>query len=191
MIIAITGYIGTGKTTAAEVFRKKGWHVINVDELGHELLNRPDVKHRLLAEFGSGVADRKMDIDRKKLAKVVLSDDTKLAFLGKTIHPVMKHELKRRLSDLQGDVVIDAALYRRLGIDAFAEKVILIRSDVDKLFERLKPKYTPEQVIRIMNSQEQPDADYAVDNNEGIEQLRDRISIIAEELKQRTASSRD
>jgi dephospho-CoA kinase len=182
MIIAITGYIGSGKTTAAEVFREKGWHVINVDELGHELLNRPEIRGRLLSRFGSAVADRKMNIDREKLGRAVFSDDESLAFLDNTLHPVMREELKRQVKESEGNVMIDAALYTKLGIDKLAERVILITADVDKLFARLQPRFTPEQVIRIMNSQEQPDADFTIENNGSIEQFRDRIQNLLDEL---------
>jgi dephospho-CoA kinase len=183
MIIALTGYIGTGKTTAAEIFREKGWTVINVDALGHELLNHPSVKHKLLAQFGSGVADRQMNIDREKLSKVVFSDDAKLAFLDRTMHPVMAEELKKRVGQAKGNVLIDAALYTKLGIDKLAERVILITADVDKLFARLSPRFMPEQVIRIMNSQEQPAADYTVENNGNILSLKLRVEEILDRLK--------
>jgi dephospho-CoA kinase len=182
MIIAITGYIGTGKTTAAGAFKEKGWNVINVDELGHELLDKPEVKHRLLAKFGSDIADRQMNIDREKLGKAAFSDDASLAFLDKTMHPVMAEELKNWVGGLRGDILIDAALYTKLGIDKLAEKVILITADVDKLFSRLSPRYTPEQVIRIMNSQEQPDADYTIENNGSMEQFLSRIEELADRL---------
>jgi dephospho-CoA kinase len=179
MIIAITGYIGSGKTTAAEVFREKGWDVINADELGHELLNHPSVKHKLLAHFGSGVADRKMDIDREKLGKVAFSSDANLTFLDSTIHPLLREELRKRVSGAEGDVIIDAALYTKLGIDGLADKVMLITADVDRLFARLQPRFTPEQVIRIMNSQEQPAADYTIENNGTLEQFRQRINVLS------------
>ena len=42
MIVAITGYIGVGKTTTADIFGHHGWHVVEVDSLGHELLDGPD-----------------------------------------------------------------------------------------------------------------------------------------------------
>jgi dephospho-CoA kinase len=182
MIIAITGYIGTGKTTAAAIFREKGWYVVNADEMGHAVLRDREIRDKLLAKFGSDIADRSMEIDREKLGKAVFSNDGNLQFLNSIAHPIMIAEL-RTFAGTKDKLVIDVALYERLHIDKIADKAILVKSDVDRIFERLKNRFTQEQVIRIMNSQEQPkNPDYIIENNGTIEQFREKIERLIGDL---------
>jgi len=45
MIIALTGNIGSGKTSACDIFKKHGYKVINADNIGHQLYKKNKVTH--------------------------------------------------------------------------------------------------------------------------------------------------
>jgi len=183
MIIAITGYIGAGKTTTAGIFRQHGYKVIDVDSLGHELLKNPSVRERMRGEFGLAILGRNLEIDRKKLSKVVFGDDTKLNRLNRVIHPYLKSEIKREIAKLGDNIVIDVALYQELEVDRYAQKVILIQSDVSNVYERLNHLYSKREIITIMNNQNiirKPD--YIIENNGTIEDLKRRVGQIIDKL---------
>ena len=71
MILGITGVFGSGKTTVAKMFAEHGYLHVNADEIGHMLLDRGEVKGRVVQEFGESiiVADK---IDRRKSASNVI-----------------------------------------------------------------------------------------------------------------------
>ena len=133
MIIAITGYIGVGKTTIADIFGHNGYHVIEVDVVGHELLNRKDIIEKVRAEFGMDILNRELKVDRHKLSKIVFSKEESLTKLSEIIHPHIKKEVKQKITDTGGDIVIDAALYEELEISELADKVILVTADIERI----------------------------------------------------------
>ena len=65
MIIGITGTFGSGKTTVANMFKKYGFKVINVDKLYHNIYKKnKSLKNKIKKEFGT--------LDRNKLKKLFL-----------------------------------------------------------------------------------------------------------------------
>lgn len=176
MIIAITGYIGAGKTTVAGIFRQHGFQVIDVDSLGHELLMQPEVRDKLRAEFGVTVLDRSFTIDRQKLSKLVFMNPKLLQKLNRIVHPFLKEALHKSVKSCSGNVVIDVALYNELEVHRLSQKTILIQTEIDTIYQRLTPRYTKREIINVMNSQkvvEKPD--YIIENNGTVEELRKRI----------------
>jgi dephospho-CoA kinase len=183
MILAVTGYIGTGKTTAAQILKEMGWKVIDADAIGHELLAHPEVKSVLLAKHGARIADRKMQIDRKKLSQIVFGKQEELKLLNRLVHPLLIARLKEIAQTARKEegnrTVIDAALYNELGLDKVADKVILIEADFGIVCERLKNRYSQAKLLSIMNSQSIPKSpDFRIGNNVGIEQLKQEIAQI-------------
>ena len=63
MIICVTGKIGTGKSTVSKFFEQKGFHYINMDELGHDAFQKNIEKIR--KAFG--------ETDRKKISQIVFN----------------------------------------------------------------------------------------------------------------------
>ena len=70
MIIGITGSFGSGKSTVANMFKKHGFRVINVDKLYHnEFYKNHPLRKKIKKEFGT--------LDRNKIKKIVFNDSKK------------------------------------------------------------------------------------------------------------------
>ncbi len=93
-IIGLTGGIGCGKTTIAEVFATLGIPIFNADRVAKELMqNDPILKLKLIELFGDNVfVDGKLD--RDFLAKIVFSDPLQLERLNAVVHPITIHASK-------------------------------------------------------------------------------------------------
>lgn len=66
-VIGITGKSGSGKTTFASLLAKKlNCKHIDVDQIGHEALYRPEVLDVLYEKFGTEILDENGNLDRKK-----------------------------------------------------------------------------------------------------------------------------
>src|SRR5205814_4157833 len=94
LIVALTGGIGAGKSTVAELLRRRGATVIDVDALGRAVLEPGGRAHdAVVAAFGPSVVDADGRIDRAALARVVFSDPTQLRRLTAISHPAINADL--------------------------------------------------------------------------------------------------
>ena len=75
LIIGLTGGIACGKSTVTQLLQRRGADIIDLDQIGHELLkaNSPVMK-QLLKTFGPEVLDLSGDVNRTKLGKIVFAD---------------------------------------------------------------------------------------------------------------------
>jgi dephospho-CoA kinase len=183
MIIAVTGSIGAGKSTTAAILGRHGYTVVDVDKIGHELLNESEVRDRLRAEFGVSILDRIFNIDRQKLSKLVFANPASLEKLNRIVHPPLKRALQKKLSLISGNIVIDVALYNELEVRRYAEVTILIQTQVDHIYQRLVPRYTKREILNVMNNQQVvAKPDFIIENNGTVDELTRRIEQILSSL---------
>ncbi len=186
MIAAITGYIGSGKTTAAKIFESEGFTIINADKIAHRLLNSKTVRDKITTAFGMDILTRKLEIDREKLGKTVFNDETRLRILDSIIHPPLEIALKNEINETHGNIVIDIALLSELHLKDLCEIVILIKSDILQVYEKLRDRYSKREILKIMNAQKiVSDADYIIINNSTVEELRKKVIRVCNEIKTR------
>lgn len=69
MIIGLTGGIGTGKSTVAQIFREKGIPIVDTDIISREVINYPEVVNRLVEEFGKEILEEEAERQKKKVRK--------------------------------------------------------------------------------------------------------------------------
>ena len=187
MILGITGYIGSGKTTVARLFQDKGYEVVDVDGISHELLKEQEIRTKITGEFGESVIDRQLNIDRKKLSEIVFKDEEKLKRLNKIVHKKLMEVTKKRIMMLKEEkrnVVVDVALLQELELTELCDKIIVVNTSLEKLYVRLVSRYTPKQILLIMNNQKIPsETDFIIENNGTMEQLQSRVGNVMKELR--------
>jgi dephospho-CoA kinase len=88
LTIGLTGGIGCGKTTVADLFAARGATVIDTDQIAHSL-TAPDgaAMPALLAEFGAGYVTPEGALDRGKMRSLVFGDPGARARLEAILHP--------------------------------------------------------------------------------------------------------
>jgi len=176
LIIGLTGKIGSGKSTVAQIFKEFGAHVIDADKVGHEVLNQQDVKDSLRKIFGEAIFSGSQ-IDRKKLSSIVFSSPEKLSLLEQVVHPMIRRKIKDQLSSLSDVIVIDAAILHRLKLDELCDVVVTITAPFDKIVERLKAKGLSEDEIhqRIACQKDVTNSKYVIVNDCDLSSLREKI----------------
>jgi dephospho-CoA kinase len=114
-VIGLTGGIGSGKSTVAEILEAQGAVILSADKVGHEVYNpgRP-AWQEIVDAFGDEVVAPDGTIDRKKLGAIVFADPKNLAKLNSIVHPRMKGMMRERLAQMARDgaemAVLEAAL---------------------------------------------------------------------------------
>ena len=113
LIVGLTGGIGAGKSTVAQLLAARGAHVIDVDGLGRRVLTPGGRAEAAVRDaFGPSVLAPDGSIDRSALAQAVFSDQPALARLTSISHPAINEEIVEELQTLPGSTiaVLDMAI---------------------------------------------------------------------------------
>jgi len=174
-VLGVTGYAGSGKSELAKYLASKGAELIDVDGIGHQVLEL--LKSDLQCAFGHDIIDEDGSINRSKLAELVFNDPSKLEMLDAMTHPLIREITKDRLQKSKSEVVvIDAALLFKIGLDEFCDAIICVKAPEALCVERLKAKGRSESIARaILNVQKEEEVytrcDEVVENTRTVEDL--------------------
>jgi len=176
-IIAVTGILGAGKTTIATMLGKKGAALVEADKIGWKVLEQK--KDKIIKAFGDKILT-KGKVDRKKLGQVVFNNKKQLEKLNKITHKEIikqiREEIKKKKEKI---IIIDAALYDKLKLSEITHKKILVKTNTDKICERLLNKYPKQQTLNIIKMQKQSErADHVIDNNFSLEYTQKQINVL-------------
>lgn len=142
LAVGLTGGIGAGKSTFAALLVERGAQVIDADEIGRDALapGQP-AWHSVVSTFGDEIlVPGEMQVDRKKLARIVFEDAGKLAALNAIVHPVILQRIAddlERLSHTDAVVVVDAALITELGLRDTLDAVVVVTTARQERVDRL------------------------------------------------------
>jgi dephospho-CoA kinase len=120
MIVGITGSYCSGKSVACVLFQQHGYEAIDVDLIGHEVLE--DKKQNIIEVFGEEIL-KEGHVDRGRLGFIVFNDHIKKQKLEDIVHPEMVSRVKEAIKNKR-DVVINAALLIEMGLDTLCDFVI-------------------------------------------------------------------
>ena len=139
LVVALTGGIGSGKSTVAQNFAELGALVVDADQLARIAIERgSDGFAEVLLRFGDDII-LNGDIDRKKLAEIVFSDEAARKDLEKIIHPRVQATFAEVVEDLEHDDILIYEIPLLAETDA-AEKfdyIITVEADIELRKERL------------------------------------------------------
>ncbi len=114
-VVGLTGGIGSGKRTVAEMHAALGARVIDADAIVHELqAPGSPVLREMVAAFGEEILDANAALDREAMGRIVFADAAKRARLGAIVHPRVGVEMLRRVEEARRQgvalVVLDIPL---------------------------------------------------------------------------------
>jgi dephospho-CoA kinase len=191
--VAITGSIGSGKTTFCNFLKEKDYPVLVADDLSKEILLRDQkAKKAIIDSFGSEVYSGNR-INKKFLADKIFSDPKKLKKINSILHPLVRKKIEV-LTDkffLKSDFIfIEAAIIYESGIEKMYDYVVLISADA-KIRERRvikSNKFSKEDFNKRTSLQLDEDskikkADFVFYNNGTRKELRQKAMLLVSILK--------
>lgn len=119
--IAITGGIGSGKSTVSNILRDKGYPVYSCDEIYTEFTNSKAYINEIKKAFPAVVKQGK--IDRKSLAEIIFTNEQERMRLNKIAHPLVMKTLLVRMNEDENQIV-------------FAEVPLLLEGSFENLFDQ-------------------------------------------------------
>lgn len=186
IIVGLTGSIGMGKSTTANLFRDAGIPVFDSDAMVHRLQARGGEALPLIeAEFHGVVKDG--ELDRQALGDVVFKSPDKLKRLEGIMFPLL-HERRRNffahaLRSGADMVIVDVPLLFETGGDQAVDFVVVVDAPAEVQRARVLDRdgMTPEKFENILEKQ-MPNrdkvtrADYIIDTNNGIEAAATQVA---------------
>ncbi len=182
-LIALTGGIGSGKSSVSERLADRGAHIIDADEVVKDL-QRPGrpVFEAMVARWGDRILADDGNLDRAAVAGIVFGDGDELKALNKMVHPAVRSEMHDQadaLRDTPGVVVLDIPLLVEGGDDRRgASAVVVVDLPTEIAIERLmsfRGFDRADAEARIAAQATREDrlamADFVIDNSGDIAQL--------------------
>lgn len=134
-VVALTGGIGSGKSTVGRMLAEHGALVIDADQVAREVVEPgSDAFREVVERFGDEVVTPDGRLDRERLATIVFNDEDARRDLNAIIHPRVHGRIAKRLADLEGSrdlgphgiVVVDVPLLVEVDHDLPYDAVVAI-----------------------------------------------------------------
>lgn len=189
-VVAITGGIGSGKTTVANQFSALGIEVVDADLIAREVVEPGTPALTAIAShFGPGILDEQGRLDRRALRERIFSDPAAKSWLNALLHPIIRSEMLRQCAAANSPyclLVVPLLVENRL--TELADRVLVIDVDEATQIERTcrRDGVNREQAQAILASQASRSerlamADDVLDNQSGTtETIRERILALHE-----------
>lgn len=184
LVVALTGGIGSGKTTATERFAELGVPVIDADDVSRALTASAGEALPAIADaFGPEVFTDNGDLDRTALRRRVFADPHARRRLEGILHPRIRARMLAELRSLRAPyAILVIPLLFETGQTDLADRVLVIDLPEEEQIRRVSRRsaLTAEEVRAIMASQVSRDyrlrhADDVIDNAAGPEALRAQV----------------
>lgn len=191
--VGLTGSIGMGKSTTAQMFREAGVPVLDSDRIVHDLYRGAAVAP-IEAAFPGVAADGA--VDRGKLAERVLGKPEALKKLEDIVHPLVWAARDRFLKEEEEKgariVVYDVPLLFETGADRTVDVVVVVSApeDVQKARVLVRPGMTEEKFAAILakqvpDAEKRARADFIVHTDKGLDAARAEVRAILRALNAR------
>ncbi|WP_323971863.1 dephospho-CoA kinase [Aeromonas hydrophila] len=189
-VVAITGGIGSGKTTVANQFAELGIEVVDADVIAREVVEPgTPALAAIAAHFGSEVITPDGQLDRRRLRERVFTDLQAKGWLNALLHPLIRTEMQRQCAAARSPyclLVVPLLVENRL--TALANRVLVIDVDEATQIERTcrRDGVNREQAQAILAAQASraerlAAADDVLDNQNGTpEAIKSRILALHE-----------
>jgi len=202
LLVGLTGNIGSGKSTVAQMLSERGATIIDADVLARRAveLGTPAFG-KIVARWGSSILAPDGHLDRAALRRVVFGDHAQLEELNQIVHPEVER-LRTRLIDQakrRGDrvVVCDIPLlFERHMTDRF-DRIVLVDAHRAIRLERLvKERGLRETEAMEMIAAQMPAelkrarADFIIENDGTFAQLERRVNDVWTALSRDAAGPR-
>jgi dephospho-CoA kinase len=140
--IGLTGGIASGKSTVAAMLRELGFPVVFADEISRGLLRSGEAAlHETVREFGPEILGPDGTVDRKKLASIVFSVQSKLDKLNAIIHPRVEAEMIQQFGEWEREgrsvAFVEAALLVEAGYTKNLDGLVVTWCRPEQQMERL------------------------------------------------------
>ena len=190
LVVALTGGIGSGKSTVGQIFAQLGATVIDSDQLARDVIERGSIGfNEVVAKFGDEIL-KNGEIDRQILASLIFKYPAKRSELEQITHPLIRKAFAKVVSSALPDSIVinQIPLLVESNHDYKFDHIITVSASESIRSERLiKRGLTNEQIKQRMQAQATDQmrkdiADSVIVNEKSEQEITDQVEKIWEQL---------
>ena len=189
MVIGLTGGIGTGKSTVSQILQRKGYKVIDLDVISHEVIKFPKVVEKIVENFGKEVLEYNNTgnwiVSREKLGRVIFGNREKRLILNSVMHPEILRIMREKILECKKEnkiIFVEIQLLFEVQWEKEFDYILLVSAEKDTQVKRVlnRDRRSEEEALNIINSQMSLDekkkrSDYVIENDGNIQDLERKI----------------
>ncbi|QSX34006.1 dephospho-CoA kinase [Shewanella avicenniae] len=183
-IVGLTGGIGCGKTTVANIFAELGVTVVDADIIAREVVAKgSDGLHKIVQHFGSEILTDNQELDRAKLRERIFQTPAEREWLNQLLHPLIRQRMLQQCHDAASPyalMVVPLLFENRLERLVNHTLVIDIAEETQIARTIARDHVSKTQVVNIIASQISREqrlakADDVISNQGDVDALRSQI----------------
>jgi dephospho-CoA kinase len=186
--LGLTGAIAAGKSEVLSIFERLGAATLSADAVVHELLGGERVRDLLVERWGPDVGAGD-GVDRARVGNIVFGDSAELAWLERTLHPLVGERIAAWREGLDPDTplaVVEVPLLFETGMEeAFDATVCVVAPDALRV-ERAGARGTEELDGRVARQLPQAEkmarATFVVHNGDGLTELEQAVGALFDDV---------
>lgn len=183
-LIGLTGGIGSGKTTVANLFAELGIELVDADIVARDVVAiGTSGLNQIAAHFGKQILNQDNSLDRAALREIIFSEPKERLWINDLLHPMIRIEMLKQLAATSSPyTILVAPLLFENELDRLVNRTVLIDISPEQQGKRTvrRDGVTHEQVEKIISSQAPRaekllKADDVIDNHGEISALKSKV----------------
>ena len=198
MVIGLTGGIGTGKSTVSQILKDRGFPVIDLDVISHEVIEFSSVVEKIVQNFGREVLDEdeagNCTVSREKLGKIIFSNKKKRLALNSIMHPEILKVMHKKILECKSEknkiIFVEVQLLFEVQWEKEFDYILLVAAKRDMQVRRVleRDKRSEEEAWNIINSQMSLDekrekSDFVIENDGNMDDLNKKVDKFLKNLE--------
>ena len=193
LLVGVTGSIGMGKSTVAQMFKEHGYGVYNADDTVHYIYeNDEEVIEKVERQFPGSTKDGV--VNRLALRDILNKDPDKFRDLEQIVHPVTRKYqiiyIKKLIEEGKVGCVLDIPLLFETGGEKYVDvSVVVTASEATQQSRVVLERKVPLEIFNAIKDQQMPDrdklkkADYIISTDNNIEDTKSEVKEVAAKIK--------
>ncbi len=193
LLVGVTGSIGMGKSTVAQMFKEHGYGVYNADDTVHYIYeNDKEVIKKVERQFPGSTKDGV--VNRLALRDILNKDPDKFRDLEQIVHPVTRKYqiiyIKKLIEEGKMGCILDIPLLFETGGEKYVDvSVVVTASEATQQSRVVLNRKVPLEIFNAIKDQQMPDrdklkkADYIISTDNSIEDTKSEVKEVAAKIK--------
>lgn len=192
LVIGLTGGIGSGKSTVAEIFKSLGVPIIDMDRIARQLVEPGQpVLTQIKQAFGENIVAANGHLNRQQLSNIIFDSEEKRHQLEAILHPQIRHETARQLAELETPYcIVVIPLLLEADQRSLVDRILVVDVPESLQITRTMQRdgISDAQVRKILAAQVRRDvrldaADDVIDNSVDMDDIRFRVKELDQQYR--------